>query len=402
VTVIPLRVLFIAPCHLIADERVLRTVRAALSRGCDCFLAVDDSIFLDSKIVIAHPSGTDSLGVLRSTKLLSLPKVSSNKSIARLQRFLYVPAVVSQASMLRADLIHIHESGILGLLLSFWFKRLNPGATVYFDYHDWIPYELSVFLHHKYWLYRLILPFLVAFCRSLVKKIDLVVAVSQGQAQLIKEKMGARNIIVIPNVRPSMKAKSFDLSSFEPSIVFVGNVMRSRMLELVVKALTTPQLRVFAPTFHIFGVVSDVGYRDDLQRLADAIGVGNSMQFHGSYRSDLEIQRRLTAGAIAYLFPLTFTPNPAAVEAISSSNKFFSYATLGLPIMIHKYYLDMASILKAYRAGFTFGSLDELVGCCADVWSDPRRWLELSHGSREIATVMNNNVYEESIRHYYG
>jgi glycosyltransferase involved in cell wall biosynthesis len=305
--------------------------------------------------------------MLGATTLLALPRVSSNKLIARLQRLLQVPSFVGQAKMLQPDLVHIHESGILGLLLSFCFKSSTPQVTVYFDYHDWIPFELSVFLRHNYHLYRLLLPFLNRICQVLVKPVDLVITVSNGQALYVNQQLHFPSTLVIPNVRPAIQNPGFDLGVFKPSIVFIGNVMRCRMLERIVHAISNPLLRSYSPKFHVFGVLSDPLYHKELENLADSLGVSDSLVFHGPYRSDADIQHQLSAGAVAHLFPLTFTPNPSNVESISSSNKFFSYATLGLPMLVHQSYTDMASTLATYHAGFSFFTLSEFVLRCDEV-----------------------------------
>jgi glycosyltransferase involved in cell wall biosynthesis len=173
------------------------------------------------------------------------------------------------------------------------------------------------------------------------------------------------------------------------------------MLERIVHAISNPLLRSYSPKFHVFGVLSDPLYHKELENLADSLGVSDSLVFHGPYRSDADIQHQLSAGAVAHLFPLTFTPNPSNVESISSSNKFFSYATLGLPMLVHQSYTDMASTLATYHAGFSFFTLSEFVLRCDEVWSDHSRWLSLSHGSLKLAASMNNNVYEQTIRQLY-
>jgi glycosyltransferase involved in cell wall biosynthesis len=396
-----MRVLFVAPCHVITDERVLRTVRAALARDCECFLAVDEQIYSDSRTRDLVVSASANAGPLKGAALVSLPEVSSEKSLARLQRLLLAHRVVRQARMLKPDLIHVHESGILGLLLAFLFKLDSPRAIVYFDYHDWIPFELSVFLGHIYWLYRLILPSLTFICRLMIMRLDAVIAVSEGQASWVRGRLRCRRVVVIPNVRPAIAPPDYSDSAFEPSLVFVGNVMRSRRLELLLDVVAGSRLRRFAPRFHVFGGLADAAYRDELLRLAEVKGVADLVDFHGPYGSDLDISKSLRAGAIAYLFPLTFAPNPAAIEAISSSNKFFTYATLGLPMLVHKSYVEMGAMLAAYGAGFAFSSLDEFVDSCVEVWSNPGSWLELSRASSAIAASMNNDVYEQRLQQLY-
>ena len=395
-----MRVLFLAPYHLISDERVLRTLRASEAMGCSNFLAIDHSFFLEAKSS-GFLESVESSHMLGSTSLLPLPSVSPNKAVARLQRLLQIPTIVNQANLIMPDLVHVHESGMLGLLLSFWFKQSTCKPTVYFDYHDWIPFELSIFLRHNRLMYRLLLPLLNFCCRQLIKPLDLVITVSKGQAHWIHHNLRYNHTLVIPNVRPSLPKVSYDQSTFEPSVVFIGNVMRCRMLEFILEAIADPRLRSYAPKFHIFGVLSDPQYRDELQQVADSLGVGKSIIFYGSYRSDADIINQLQPGALSYLFPLTFLPNPANVEAISSSNKFFSYATLGLPMLVHASYLDMASTLKAYQAGHAFSSIDGFVLRCVEIWENPSLWFSLSSSASQIAASMNNDVYEPVIQSLY-
>jgi len=397
-----MRVLFVAPCHVISDERVLRTLRVAQSQECECFLAIDEQLYASPKTQRLKASRAGVENGLKSATLLSLPSVSSNKGLARLQRLWKAPAFVRQVEMLKPDLIHVHESGLLGLWLSFCFKRVFPRTNVFFDYHDWIPFELSVFLGHSRLLYLVMLPLLTRLCALLASRLDGVIAVSNGQASWVAQRLGCKRVLVVPNVRPMLPPASFQGDHFVPALIFVGNVMRSRLLERVVQLLPSPRLRAFTPRFEVFGMFADPAYQDDLTRQAEESGVSGSLVFHGSYGSDSEIRSALGAGALAYLFPLTFVANPSGIEAISSSNKFFSYATLGLPMLVHSSYKEMVSILLSHRAGFVFSSLDELAERCVEIWSDPDLWHTLSRGAFTIAAAMNNDVVERQLQQLYG
>jgi len=399
------RVLFVAPCHILSDERVLRSIRCARTAGAECFLAVDYSVFSECK---RNPGSRDAVvadNVFKGVKLISLRDCSSNKSIARLQRLVYAPSFAGNAQILRPDIVHVHESGVLGLFLSFLFKLVYPRTRVYFDYHDWIPYELSVFVRHSRILYALLLPILVAACRFMASRLDGVVAISEGQARWIREQLGVAKTFVVPNVRPLLDFPALrdglQASSFSPALLFVGNVMRSRKLEAIIDLISGDKLCPYKPVFHIVGTCADKEYCDLLDSYARSKGVASQVLFHGSYASDFDIRPLVKPGMLAYLLPLTFGSDPSAIESIASSNKFFTYATLGLPLFLHSSYVDMSNLLAMHRAGFTFDALTDLAALCARIWDSSALWHELSEGSRSIALHLNNETIDENLSQLY-
>ena len=399
------RVLFVAPCHSLFDERVLRTIRAAESCGCESLLAVDADVYSRWKAQPVRAGGDALISSLGQVLFLSLPRVSPRKSLARLQRFLKAADFVHSASILRPDIVHVHESGSLGLVLSFLFKAIMPEVKVVFDYHDWIPYELSLLVRHCAPAYALLLPLLVLVCRYFASRLDVVVAVSEGQARWVEGNLRVSNIVVIPNVRPYLGVISSGGDArpnyFVPSYLFVGNVMRSRRLELVALLMCDHRLRQFAPRFDVVGDVVDASYEKELLGISASRGIEGSIFFHGPYSHDRQIECLVVPGMVACLFPLTQSENPSKIESISSSNKFYTYANLGVPMILHSSYVEMVGIMEAHGAGFSFSCHEEMVEACMRLWSDRALWKEKSIGARSIASVHSNEVYEHRLSGLY-
>jgi glycosyltransferase involved in cell wall biosynthesis len=169
------------------------------------------------------------------------------------------------------DVVHLHSSkaGALGRIAIATLGRKRP-ATV-FTPHAWSWLTGSRLV----WLYRLIE-------RRLAKRGDVIVAVSEQEAQMGRAVLGraARNLIVIPNgvdrSHFSPEGERAERDETAPLILCVGRLSDQKGQDVALRALAglehqNARLRL----------VGEGPTRDELEALAGALGVRDRVEFRG-------------------------------------------------------------------------------------------------------------------------
>lgn len=391
-------ILTMAPGHSFFDERVLRTVRVSARFG-RSYYAVEPR-YLPRAEGDGDAAATVRAGLGAAVEVVPLPPRSERRFVGRLSRHLHAVRAGLLARRLGPDVVHIHESGFLGLLTAHWVRRFHPSCTIIFDYHDWIPYEIAASVRNRERLYRLALPPMLRLHRYLARSVDAAVCISEGQAEWTRGVLGIRRTSIVQNVRRPGTPPDLSAREFTPQLVFLGHVMRARRLEYFVDALAALEGRGIPATLEVFGEVVDTGYPAELNRYARERGVGGRITFHGGYQGDASVAPFLRRGAIG-----TFVAPEQVVDTgalrIASTNKFFSYLALGIPVLLEAGHDNMYAVLRRHDAGLVFGSLDEFVERAEQVWRTPGAWERLSAGSVRAGAEVNSDAHEQVIASLY-
>lgn len=389
----------IAPLHYVYDERVLRSIDAA-SGIVRCVYGVDREY-----LRLTQARNPDILEEVRertgaSVDIVLLPPWKRIRFVTRFTRHAYALAVARQARSIRPDIVHIHESGSLGVLIAYWVSVLVPGCRVIFDYHDWIPSEIIQSVRNKPYLYRAVAPHVLRFYRRLARSIDTAVCISPSQAEWTRDVLGVRDTVVIQNVRPRLEVSSTLPAEWRPRFVWAGHVMRVRRLEFIIDAMVILRESGIKVDFTVFGDLTEPEYAEHLKRYAVEAGVGDALSFYGKYRDDRELVPALSEGAVAIALAVR-EPVDTGVNRIASANKLFTYMALGVPVLLEHDYESMARILESCGAGTTFSSPDELARRAQLLWTAPDEWRRMSAGGRRAAERMNSDTCRDALRALY-
>lgn len=379
------RLVAIAPGHNVWDERVLRTLDAA-RRQHECILGLDRELVASTS---ADELARSRARLGDAVEIISLPHWPHARGVARFTRGLYARRIARQVEALSPDVLHIHESGILGLMVAERVRRRMPHARIIFDYHDWIPYEIANYVRQAKVPYRIATKLWMPRLRRMARAVDVAVCISPGHEQWTREALGIRRTIVVQNVRSVRSALPLGRADARQELVWVGHVMRIRRLELLVDVLARLRRDGVDAVLSLFGEVTEPGYAQELQERARDRGVAHWVAFHGHYRSDAELAGRLGPGAIG-LHPGHPDPADTGISQITSSNKFFTYLALGLPVLMDASFENMLAL--AGEAGVAFDGPGACAAAARRIWQEPGAWQRMSEVARGLQQVWNSEA----------
>jgi glycosyltransferase involved in cell wall biosynthesis len=390
--------LTIAPGHYVYDERVLRTVLVARRRY-RCIYAVDHTLHRRAQ--------REDPGLVRSiedrlgeVEIVLLPPWRPVRLAARATRHLYAIRIARQARAARPGVVHIHESGILGLLIAFWVRRMVPGCRIIFDYHDWIPYELALGVRSVRPLYRVVHAATLPVLRRLARSVDTAVCVSPGHAEWTREHLGIADAVVVQNVRPRMDPPPEAGGDLRRDLLYVGHVMRMRRVEVLLDVLSRLRARGIAARLHVHGELTEPGYVREVQELARSLGLEASVAFHGRFSGDYQLAERVVRGTIGVVLSHADVLD-TGINAVTSANKFFSYLTMGVPVLVEAPYINMAEIAARSGAGASFASAEDCADAAVAIWETPGAWDSMRAGALAAAGEMNSAAAERTIETLY-
>ena len=129
-------------------------------------------------------------------------------------------------------------------------------------------------------------------------------------------------------------------------------------------------------------------------------GLGDALVFHGRYAGDADLARLVGPGTLGIA---TSVPEPidTGINPIASANKFFSYMTLGIPMLLEDTYENMAEIAVSAGAGLAFASAEACARAALRVWSTPGLWERMSRAARGVSDRLNADIYEELLEDLY-
>jgi glycosyltransferase involved in cell wall biosynthesis len=296
--------------------------------------------------------------------------------------------------------VHIHESGILGLLIAFWVRRMVPRARIIFDYHDWIPSEIASSVRGIRPLYAPAMAASMPLMRFLARAVDVAVCISPGQAEWTREALGIAQTRVIQNVRPLMAAPDLGGAEFRPELLFAGNVMRIRRLEFVVDVVAMLRVRGVETLLSICGDFTEPDYVQELRERVTRSGLDELVRFHGRYRGDEELGRIAGRGAVGITMGLEERVD-TRVNRIASANKLFSYLALGLPVLVEESYENMLRIVEEGAAGASFRTCEECADAASWIWRTPKAWEEMRENALRLTRRMNAATYAGVLEELY-
>ena len=391
------RLLLVAPGHNVWDERVLRTAQAG-RRVHECVLALDADM-----LAATRPEDVERarLRLGGGVEIISLPRWHRARGLSRLTRHLYAQRIAVQARALAPDVVHVHESGILGLMIAARVRRVLPEARIVFDYHDWIPDEIAAAARHRPALYALDTRAWMPRLRRMARAVDVAVCISPGQAEWTRGELGIRRTVVVQNVREAPSAATaFGEGDFRPRLVWAGHVMRMRRLEFVVDVVARLREQGTEAEFSVFGDLTDPDYADELRAYARSRGVGDSVVFHGRYQGDAELLRRTGPGALGLTLAME-ERLPTGINRIASANKFFSYMAMGVPMLLDASFQNMLGIAEQGGAGAAFRDVDSCVAAARRIWETPGLWQRMSEGARALAMTHSSQTALDTLESLY-
>ena len=369
----------VAPVHWLGDWRVLRTARAAVAIA-PTALYVERRFLADSRAEARVPKGV----VVRP-----IPDYPRTRLIWRLAVPRYAARVAATIAEARPRLVHVHDSGRLGLAVCAGTRRRLGDARIIFDYHDWIPIEVANACRQQRWLYDRYLPLVLALARRRARSADRLVATSAKHTELAAAQLGIARTLAIENVRPSVRVPPFDEARLTPTLLFAGAIMAVRGLETLVEALAALGGEVQAV---LCGSVDDPAYLRQVMGLAERLGVANRIRHVGAFTSDGDIRRQVRRGAIGTVFALAGQRWDSGFSAVASGNKLFSYLTIGVPALVAAEYENMVAIAEGGGAGYRFESAAALARAAERIWHTPGEWDRLSANARAVAERMNDET----------
>lgn len=375
------RLLLVAPGHNVWDERVLRTAQAG-RRVHQTVLALDGAMFAATRPADVERARARLGG---RVELVPLPEWPRVRGLARAGRYLYAHRIARRAAALAPDVVHIHESGILGLMIAARVRRVLPRARIVFDYHDWIPDEVAAAVRNVPALYALDLRAWMARLRRMARAVDVAVCISPGQAEWTRRELGIRRTVVVQNVRDAPSAAAaFGRREFRPQLVWAGHVMRIRRLEFAIDVLARLREGGTDAEFAVFGDLTEPDYVDELRAYARARGLGGQVHFHGRYQGDAELLRSIGPGGLGLTLAMQ-EKVPTGINRIASANKFFSYMAMGVPMLLDGSFGNMLEIAEQAGAGAAFHDVESCVAAARRIWETPGQWQRMSEGARTLA-----------------
>ncbi len=391
--------LTIAPGHFVYDERVLRTVMAG-RRFARSVYAVDREMYeqmrRDDPGLPARAAERLGPGV----ELVLLPPWHRVRLLSRATRHLYAYHIARQAREIAPDVVHVHDAGLLGVLVAWWVRRLVPGCRIIFDYHDWIPFEIAGLVRESRPAYAAYMAATMPVLRRLARAVDTAVCVSPGHAAWTRDELGIRDTVVIQNVRPPVPAPPLAEGGPVRELMFVGNVMRIRRLELVVDVLAELRARGTDAVFRVFGAVMEEDYADEVRAYARERGVEEALVFHGRYVGDRELAGYVRRGSLGVVLALDDRLG-TGINRIASANKLFSCLALGMPVLVEAPYENMVALTSASGAGRAFATPAACAGAAGAVWDDPAAWDAMRRGALALAAEMNADAYGPVLERLY-
>lgn len=393
------KIVFVAPGHLVYDERVVRTVNIAKKYGY-CYYLIDKEHYdnIQKKETAIAKMVKRKLG--ENINISPLPYWKKIRIISRFFKFLYAYRIAKQVKIINPDIVHIHECGSLGILISYLIKKFNVNSKIIFDYHDWIPFEVAKSVKGIETLYNIVLPLSLRWHKYLAKSIDITVCISDGQAKWTKKILDIPKIIVVQNVREPLNIERYRTKTKTRNrLIFIGNVMKIRRIEFAIDTVVNLNKMGLDVCLDICGHAPDRAYINTLRSYAKKAEIEDKVIFHGLYGNDQELLKIVGRGSIGII--LGYESLNTNIEKIASSNKFFSYLTLGVPVLIEKGFDNMIEIAGEGKACFSFNSVVDCTVKAKKIWDTNNLWERMSKNGLEIVTQMNSTAYFKKISNLY-
>jgi len=251
-----------------------------------------------------------------------------------------VKSIIKMSSIKRSDQysIYIHDSGLFGLLLCSWWSKFSNVYSITFDYHDWIPWEISYQIGKRIKSPKIV-KILSNMTESFFKKalgsisIDNLVGISESQIEELKKdfKLLGSKHLVVPNTRNKLsKKRSINDDEFS-GVLWIGNVMKGRDLDILCTYINKYNDRRKTNVYlYIIGNIFDKDYFRSLESLGH-------IKYLDAFRNDLDVFEKIKNYNVAGFFYGWDDTYETGINKIASPNKAYSYINLGIPTVMGKH-----------------------------------------------------------------
>lgn len=319
-------IIILCPSHNINDKRINRITKV-LSRRYNTKSFYEESYRLNN---------------IEEKKNIFYLK--SKLSYFRIKSILKNHNVSSQFSL------YIHDPGFFGLILCWWWSKNNNINSITFDYHDWLPWEISFHLRKliknkklTMLLSKLIYSFIKQFFNSL--KIDNLIGISFEQLQEFKKDFKLQNTrdLILPNTRKKILSKKLINNREFNGILWVGNIMKGRDIDILNKYLKNfNKKNKVKYNLYIIGNVFDKDYFKSLEAQDHII-------YLNTFNNDSDILERIQNYNVAGFFYGWNDIYSTGINKIASPNKAHSYVNLGIPSIMGNHMTSLKSTFKNNR-----------------------------------------------------
>jgi hypothetical protein len=277
------------------------------------------------------------------------------------------------------DIIYIHDSGIMGLIISKLLSKYKKPIVL--DYHDNVFYELYYQLKKNKlsFLYPFIKFPVFLYLKNCVKNVSYLIGINQIQLDQFTKFFKYKNEhFVIDNNRNSYAEIIQEKRNFDNiELLWIGNVMRGRDLEIIIKILAENNFS----RFNIIGNILDVSFQNEIINL-----LGDRVVFHGPFCDENNINEIIKFKPIGIYLGWD-DPYNTLINEMSSPNKIYTYINLSIPFIFSNKFINKHSII------------DETVGCSINVIPNSKMTSEeLEYAFNIISS--NYDIYLESITNF--
>lgn len=293
-------------------------------------------------------------------------------------------ALCSAAIDSRPDIIHCHDTNTLAVGVA---AAHVLGVPYVYDAHELYPDSLMQRPFQRSFFIQRHLRALEA--RS-IPKAAAVITVSDGHAEVLKERFGVTPIVVAncpplqqPCDRGALRAE-LGLPSETVVALYQGAILLGRAVDELVDAVAR------VPSIHL--VVQGTGeYEPVMRRRVEQMGIADRVTFMGHLPYERLFD--LTCGAdIGTLFLDGVTLN----HRLTWPNRLFMYLMAGIPIAATDL-PGVARIIEPSRTGLLApaGDVDAMADILARLASDPQMRREMGSRGRTLAEERYNWEHEE-------
>lgn len=220
-----------------------------------------------------------------------------------------------------------------------------------------------------------------------IKKIQYIIIVSPHLKRCL-EKMGAKNISVIPN---SIDLNRFDVAdeSVEGRVLFVGRLLPIKGIENLIKAMRHILNRKYDAHLHIVGPVDDADYFKYLNELVKKLGLIKRVKFTGGL-CDEDLLNEYAKCSVFVLPSLEESQGLVLLEAMATGKPILATNVGGIPY-----------IVKNNKTGFLveYGSVEELAEKIMKLLKDKELRRKMGEEGKERAKLFSS---EENAKRIYG
>ena len=249
----------------------------------------------------------------------------------------------------RADVYHAHDLDTL--LICYLASRFNRSKLIYDSHELFMEMEKS-YLSDVWWgrlAVSILLPIWSIEEKFCAKRADYVITVNDSVKNILIERLGIKNIMVLMNCLPFKEVnrgrefhKKFSLPEDAKIVLYQGGIMWRRAMKQIIDALEYLPKNIYLV---LMGGGAD---RVEISRYVSGKSYSSRIKFHDEV--SLEDLPRYTASADLGIIPLL---NVSLNNYYSLPNKLFEYMHAGLPVVASNF-PEIKKIVVKERVGVCF------------------------------------------------